>query len=177
MGFPGGVRPLASRLGPAFEKVGGLDETRRGGQAGHRHLPGDRHPWYRGVDRRAGRGEPGRGLPHHLEAEARPEEFHPHKPQGHSSFAGWSVAPKGRPLGGATSGDGARGTAAVEGRRGRKVPRIGGPMPNEAHELFSGPRQRTGRVHPDLPAKIGRSASGCRVPGAAREARGRCPAP
>jgi hypothetical protein len=35
--------------------------------------------------------------------------------------------------------------------------------------LFSGPRRGTGRVHPDLPAKIGRSVSGCRVPGAARE--------
>jgi hypothetical protein len=44
-------------------------------------------------------------------------------------------------------------------------------------ELFFRPSTGgTGRVHPDLAAKIGRSASGCRVPGAARDARGRCPA-
>jgi hypothetical protein len=46
---------------------------------------------------------------------------------------------------------------------------IGETCPIKRATFFSGPRQETGRVHPDQPAKIGRSASGCRVPGTARE--------
>jgi hypothetical protein len=82
----------------------------------------------------------------------------------------WLVgSPKGAPpWRGATSGYGVR-----ERRRSRVEEEKFFEIAELAHwpdELFSGPRQGTGRVHPDEPAKVGRSASGCRVPGATREA-------
>jgi hypothetical protein len=111
-----------------------------------------------------------------LEAEAGSGEF-PRPSHTSGSFAGWSVAPKGRPPWRGRQVDRAHAERPLSGvEEEKKSLEIGEVCPLTERTFFR-PSTGAGRVHPDLPAKIGRSASGCRVPGAAREARGRCPAP